>query len=515
MNLHKICKTPLLALLLFALSSLQANAPTLPVALQKIMNQSKYDTALWGLYVKDLETQEILYDLNATKLFSPGSTTKLFTTEALLATFGDDWRFKTPIYALGTIKNGELVGNLVLVASGDLTMGGREPNPNTINFTKFDHVYANSLPGVILTKEDPLHGINELAKQVHQKGIKAINGDVLIDTSLFEESKQRGMTLSPIFINENLIDIVVNPSEIGEAASITWRPEVPGYTVNNQVKTVASGSKLELVTSSDITGHNITITGTIPADQNNIVRTSTIKDPAVFARSALIQALQQQGIKVNATKEPPTTKASYNTLEPVALWTSPPLTEYAKLILKVSHNLGADLVPMLLAAHHNKKTFDEGMLLLGQFTMKKIKLSAYDFVFNDAAGGNENRLTPKAEVELLEHVYKKSKSHFTNFYEALPILGIDGSLADVAKNSDAVGQVYAKPGTGISFNNATGNFFLITQALAGYIKGKNGHTYAYMVVVNNAKMPAIDDIFAIFEDQGQISAVIYDETTTK
>lgn len=481
----------------------------------KIMNQPKYDHAIWGMYVKDIQTGEILYDLNSNKLFSPASTTKLFSVEALLHAYGDDYRFKTPIYAVGQIKDGILQGNLILVAQGDLTMGGRQPNANTIAYTKLDHVNANEVPGTILTKENPLHGFNELAKQIAQQGIKEIQGDVIIDDTLFESSRQRGITISPIMLNENLIDIVLNPSTSGETATLSWRPQVPGYEVENKVKTVAKGEPIAIELSTDEAGHQMIVEGTIPMDQKNVVRTFSIKDPSQFARAALIQALQEQGIKVimPAEKSPP----SFNdhNLQPVAVWTSPPLSEYAKLILKVSHNIGADLVPSLLAVKQGKRSLDEGMRLLGDFIIQEVKISPDAFVMLDAAGGNENRFTPQVEVQLLEYIQKQPAARFQKYFNALPIMGVDGSLEDFAKHSPGAGKVRAKPGTGVSFNLATGKFFLITQAMAGYIEGKNGHLYAYMLAVNNGKMPTIEDIFPIFEDLSLISSLFYTETNVK
>ena len=73
------------------------------------------------------------------------------------------------------------------------------------------------------------------------------------------------MMISPLMLNENLIDIVVNPTAIGEQAKIEWRPQVPGYDVTNEVKTVAAKGLLELDVSSDPTGHQIVIKGTIPS----------------------------------------------------------------------------------------------------------------------------------------------------------------------------------------------------------------------------------------------------------
>jgi D-alanyl-D-alanine carboxypeptidase/D-alanyl-D-alanine-endopeptidase (penicillin-binding protein 4) len=495
-----------------SIASLNAFEGKMPEEMQNVMNQQKYDHSLWGIYAKDLDTGKILFDQNSEKLFSPASTTKLFSVEALLHTLGDDYRYKTPVFSSGKIENGKLQGNLILVAQGDLTMGGRQPDANTISYTKMDHTIANDVPGAILTKEDPLNGLNNLAKQVSEKGIKEINGDVIIDDTLFETVEKRDMTLTPIMINENLIDLVINPATVGEKAKVTWRPMAPGYEIDNQVKTVAKGAPLSINIHSDELGHKIFLEGSIPADQKDIIRTFSIKDPKAFARAAFIQALEQNGVKVNISAQKNSADKplnSYPDLQQVALWVSPPLSEYAKLILKVSHNMGADLIPLLLASHQGKKTFNEGMRIFGDFVINEVKISPDAFVFIDGAGGNENRLTPQAEIQLLEYVKKQKPARFQSFFDALPILGVDGSLADFAKNTPAVGKVRAKTGTGVSMNLATERLFLITQAYSGYIEGKDGHLYAYMVVVNNASIPTIEDVFAIFEDEGQLSNSIY------
>lgn len=75
-----------------------------------------------------------------------------------------------------------------------------------------------------------------------------------------------------------------------------------------------------------------------------------------------------------------------------------------------------------------------------------------------------------------------------------------------------MGKVRAKPGTGVSYNLATDKFFLITQAFGGYVEGKNGRLIAYMVVVENGKMPKVTDVFSFFEDESLISSVIYDHS---
>jgi D-alanyl-D-alanine carboxypeptidase/D-alanyl-D-alanine-endopeptidase (penicillin-binding protein 4) len=405
------------------------------------------------------------------------------------------------------------LGDLILVGQGDLTFGGRqEVGSEEIAFTKLDHIYANALPQVLLTPQNPLNAIQALAKEVRKKGIERIDGDVLIDDRLFETTELRGMMISPVMINENLIDLILRPKEAGKKADLTWRPRVPGYKVVNDCKSVDKSGFLQVEIQAEKNGHIIRVSGTIPEGHQEVIRTFSIQDPKKFAKNAFMQALKDQGIVLNVVSSELPSKEAYSRLKPVAVWVSPPLSEYGKLILKVSHNLGADLIPLLLGAKKGSTTFSAGMLDLGKFTIDEVKVPPDAFVFGDAAGGDENRLTPQAEVRLLEYVRNWPKAKFQRFFKGLPLLGVDGSLQDFGKGISAVGKVYAKTGTGISMNLATGQYFLTTQVFAGYIEGKR--LLEFMIGVNNATMPKIEDIFAIFEDLSVMSAEFYNSSSS-
>lgn len=481
----------------------------LPDKLLKIMLQEKYEHSTWGLYVKDLISGKVIFDLNSNDLFLPASTSKIASASALLHSLGPNYCFHTPVFASGKIEKGILRGDLILVGQGDLTLGGRQSGSDKISYTKMDHSVANEVPGAILTKEDPLNGLNALAKQIYDSGIKKVIGDVQIDDSLFETTNKRGMVLSPVMINENLIDIIINPTSLDQNAQVELRPEVPGYTFENQVVTIENEGELNInVTREE---EKIIVQGTIPLTKKNIVRTLAVQNPKAFAKAAFIKALKNQGVQIDNRSKSQKLNSLQN-LTQVAVWESPPLTEYVKLILKVSHNSGANLIPLLLATYHGKKTFEEGMKMIGDFLIQEVKLLPDTFVMSDAAGGNENRFTPQAEVQLLEFMKKQKFIDFKRFLEAFPILGVDGSMEDFGKDTLAVGKVWTKPGTGVVLNLATDHLFLMTQALAGYIEGKNGHLFAYMLVVNNAKMPEMNDVQAIFEDESQISSILYEHT---
>ena len=102
---------------------------------------------------------------------------------------GADYKFETSVFKRGGLINGFLTGDLILIASGDPTMGGRNTADGKMAFKDNDHTYANSaqLNGE-LTDTDPLLGLDELAKQVAAKGIKEITGEILIDDRIFERS---------------------------------------------------------------------------------------------------------------------------------------------------------------------------------------------------------------------------------------------------------------------------------------------------------------------------------------
>jgi len=142
-----------------------------------------------GHLIVDLESGKTIYERNADKLFAPASCTKLYTVAAAFDILGANYRFETPFTARRLGRPGLAAGDLILKASGDLSMGGRTDGEGHIAYKDHDHTYANGNESGQLTEPDPLAGLNELARQVAAAGIKRVRGDVLIDERLFEKSK--------------------------------------------------------------------------------------------------------------------------------------------------------------------------------------------------------------------------------------------------------------------------------------------------------------------------------------
>ena len=236
---------------------------------EKIMDSELYRYGEWGYLEVDPSNGSTVRSLGpADRLYIPGSSTKLFSVSATLDELGFDHRFMTPVYAQGRVKNDTLSGNLVLVASGDLTMGGRTAPNGTVSYTHIDHTYADSVPGATLTPENPLAGLDEIAKQVRKSGIKRVDGDVVIDDRLFDLALKNPSVdalsfnapnldpwPNPITINDNLIDVQVKPGKVREKPKVVlWRPKVAPYHLVMRAKTVAAGKPTTLSVSPQTNG---------------------------------------------------------------------------------------------------------------------------------------------------------------------------------------------------------------------------------------------------------------------
>ncbi|NMB79902.1 MAG: D-alanyl-D-alanine carboxypeptidase/D-alanyl-D-alanine-endopeptidase [Methanomicrobiales archaeon] len=477
--------------------------------LAKITSSPRYAHSGWGIIVIDPATGTTLYEQNADQMFLPASTTKLFSSAAVLETLGPEHRFRTPVYETGSSDGGK---NLVLVASGDLSMGGRTLPGGSVEYTNMDHGDAAALSGAILTTTDPLAGLNDLARQVRASGITKIS-DVVIDDRLFEpENTLSADLLSPIVINDNLVDIILSPGMPGSAPSLAMRPETRAFRLENRLITGPAGSELAIASTENPAG-TIVVSGSVPADAGIVNQTYAVRKPAAFARTLFIEALERQGVEVAApaTGENPAAKLppqdGYANNAKVAELVSPPLIEDVKLTLKVSQNMHANHYIMLLALADNKSTFFDGMQKEGRI-LNSLGLDTRAVALVDGEGTDANRVTPRAAAQLLTLVAQRPYAE--QYVKAQPILGVDGSLATACSlDNPACGHVYAKTGTNAGYDLMNGRPILYTKGLAGYIDTKSGRRVVFAEYARNVPYSDLNDMMAVGADLGSVAGLIY------
>lgn len=491
-----------------------------PIApkLEAILDVPEFKHSHWGVLVIDLETGRTLYERNADKLFAPASVTKLFSVAAALDELGADFRYETPVYVRGELnEEGELDGDLILVASGDPTLGGRTDDVGKLVFKDVDHTYAGYSTNAQLTDVDPLAGLDDLARQVSALGVSNVLGDVVIDDRLFTSASGSGsgpQRLTPIVVNDNVLDFTIKPGAVGEPAKIECRPATSAFTIDAAVETGTAGALTRVNIEEPIAG-TITLRGTIAADRAPLVLIHPVDKPASFARSQFIDALKRAGVRVeasryadNAPEKLPETE-SYATLKRAALLKSPPFAESAKVILKVSHNLHAGMLPLMLASKHGKKTLADGLRIEGE-ALRRLGVDVDSISFGGGAGGDRaDYVTPRAAADLLAAMSRRDD--FPVYREALPVLGVDGTLVSALdKDSPARGKVRAKTGTLSWSNLLQGRSLLQSKALAGYAETKSGRTVAFAVFVNLVHLREPGDRDRIGRVLGSIAAALYE-----
>lgn len=508
------------------------NSGGVPADIRAVMNEARYNGARWGLRVLNPATGKVLINLNPDHQFLIGSVRKVFSMGELLNQVGADHTYDTPVYRQGSVSGpGVLNGDLILVASGDLTMNGRKNPDGSIAISNFDHNEADSLGNAVLTAPNPLAGYIALAQQVAAAGITEITGQVIIDDRLFVPFNFREeFNVTPIFVNDDCVDLTINPTTAGNPASVVSRPVSAALGVDNTLMTSGAGTTYTLKLSPEFPqcigtpGCTAGITGELPidfvprfTDAFPLVQTFRIVSPSNYARTVFIEALQAAGVTVDAApvaENPVNLLPPKNSYQPgalVAQLTGMPQSDNTRLVLKVSYNIGADTSLVLYGLTQGVDTMDASLQVEQTNLAKNYGIPSDEYHFVEGSGGADTSATNGAVTHFLTDMM--GGANFASYFAAFPILGVDGSLAFVTDfQSDptlagATGQVNAKTGTFIAA--AGSGIVLKAQAFGGYVEARSGQQLVYQLVVNNVPITKLEDAIQVFQDEGTISAMLW------
>ncbi|MFC2135130.1 D-alanyl-D-alanine carboxypeptidase/D-alanyl-D-alanine-endopeptidase, partial [Bacteroidota bacterium] len=427
------------------------------IVLDDIFNDPNFDNATWGVLIKSLKTGEVLYKKNENKLFVPASVLKLFTTASSLLLLGSNYQYYTDVYSNGKIQNGILEGDLIIRGTGDPTFSNRFFDRNTDIFES----WADSLL---------------------QLGIKEISGDIIGDDNLFDdlefgkgwawdyESHWFAAPTSALSFNDNSVDISIEPSSVDMPAYFTISPQTKFVDVINNVKTVDQNRRNGIRVYRGRGRNLITVYGNINMNDRSITKFVSINKPTLYFITVLSEVLDSKGIKI---KGHPTDfdgnilKENYDDFHFLFRHKSPDLTEIINEINKNSNNFCAEQLIKSLGL----ELFGSGSIVNGVNGMKDLLnimgINPDNLVIADGSGLSRlNLLTPNQIVNLLGYMYKSNE--FQNFYESLPIAGIDGTLANRMNYEATENNVRAKSG-----------FIEGVNSLAGYLKTADGEQVAF------------------------------------
>jgi D-alanyl-D-alanine carboxypeptidase/D-alanyl-D-alanine-endopeptidase (penicillin-binding protein 4) len=176
---------------------------------------------------------------------------------------------------------------------------------------------------------------------------------------------------------------------------------------------------------------------------------------------------------------------------------SAPLLDDIRVTDKTSQNLHAELALRLVGKLAGSGgSFEGGNAAVKQF-LTQAGVNPDSFTFLDGSGlSRRDLVTPAATVQLL--LYAARQPWGPAFEEALPVSGVDGSLADRFLNTPAGGLVHAKTGS-LSHVNA----------LSGYGQTQSGKRFVFSIFCNNHNMPgskvlaAVDAVVLVLVTEGK------------
>ena len=511
------------AALLLSLIGFGQQAGNLEDRIRKIMERPEYEHSTFAIEFISLDSGKVIYRWNADKLVVPGSTTKLLTEGTALELLGSDYRFHTRVYRTGQVKtDGTLEGDVVLVASGDPNLSGRIQADGTLGFENEDHSYGGADSKGI--GSDPLLVIHELAQQIVRRGVKRIQGRVLVDARLFPEGTRElgtGVVISPVVVNDNVIDVIASPG-VAEGSPIVLQisPKTSYVQFINKATTGKADSKADVNYTDEKLNtdgtRTVTVTGSLPLGKPFGMMSYAVPEPTRFAETVLTEALREKGVAVknvaqNVAPDFRTLSSNYNDQNLVAEHMSPPLREEVRITLKVSQNLHASMTPYLLGAllGHAEKNIDQAGFDLEHDFLKKNGLDLTAAAQSDGAGGNALFTADFIAKYLL---FMSKQKNFADFKRSLPVMGRDGTLAKIQTDSPAAEHVFAKTGTYLIGNSLNKNLMVTGKGLSGYMETKTGQKLILALYVNNVAVPEDPELVQkiVGGALGEIASAAYD-----
>lgn len=441
-----------LALLAGATSDLRAAAPERPILDDAgLLAAHGFAPEDLGYVVFDLATGETLRQRNADELFIPASVAKLPTTVTALDALGGDHRFVTTALATSVPAAGVIRGDLYLRGGG---------NP-------------------LLDNED----LEELVLTLKASGVRQVTGGFYYDDSTLasferiEPSQPYAATYNPavsaLTLNFNRVQVRWDTDKQGRtlatarAVSKTHALPIERITFGT-AKAAIDGAPFLLADASAAERWLMS-----PRLKRKGHAWLPVRDGGAAAAAAFRALAQIHGIAL----PPPQPGTVRTAMVALAQHQSDPLAEIARLVLKYSNNLAAELVG--LAASHrltgDRHTLEESSAVMEDWLREAIPdadWGGFDLA-NHSGLSSDSRVSPEQMAAIVR--YAMAHRHGgVSFSELLPPIRWEGEVNEDNDTGPVDLRVRAKTGT-MSYG----------RGLAGYLQTASGRMLGFAVFLSD------------------------------
>lgn len=393
--------------------------------------------------LKNIKNGETVFSLNDRVPRLPASTLKLITSSAAYDELGEDFVYVTSMYK--STNN-----DIYIKLSGDpmLTKGNLETLLDTAN-----------------------------SKKIVPKGFYI--DDSAFDTVEWGDGWQWDDELNPLMqkfsvynINNNLAKVEIVPQANGTAAKIAIKPFYPFSFINLITTNYKTDTNISIRKDDTIAPNMLKAEGTV-------AKKTDINIPVFNPKMNFKMRLEDA---INSTK--------FEYYEQIKTAKLP--TENIYLVDKIEHKL-SDILPKIIKSSSNlyaetvfktagakyadsQGSIENSLAMLDNY-IEKIGLNADDIKVVDGSGVSKNNLmTTKFMTEFLYYI--SGEENFENFESFLTAPG-EGTL----KNRMLYFKEALRAKTG-TLSDAS--------AIAGYLTTKRGNTFAFDIMINDAKTTSAD-----------------------
>lgn len=442
-------------------------------AIDSMVALPKYSNAHWGILIVDPERGDTLYSRNAGKLFMPASNQKLVTGAVALTLLGPDYRFGTAYAARGPVEGGVLRGDLVVVGRGDPSMS--------------DHM-----------RTDVMQALRALPDSLRAHDVRYVSGRLQRGGDAFPDAFHGfgwawddfdfaySAGVDELFFNEGMFQITLRAgSREGGRASYTVRPDI-GYPSIRSFVTAArrpdstrgADSTMRLPrlrspsASMDSASGIVTVTGQTYVNDSTTLDVA-YRDPGLAYLYAIRKTLADQALTLEGGLDPRAPRDTAGTLDTLFVMKSPPLREILPALEKPSQNQIAEILFKTLGLERTGiGSADSGRAVIER-QLAEWGVAPTSFAVRDGSGlSRHDYIAPEAIVRILDTMRKSP--NFAVFRDALPLAGVDGTIANRMRGTAAAGNVHAKTG-----------FVDKARSLSGYVTTANGRVLIFSLLCNN------------------------------
>ncbi|CAN5636948.1 D-alanyl-D-alanine carboxypeptidase/D-alanyl-D-alanine-endopeptidase [soil metagenome] len=387
----------------------------LALTADSVLHDPRFRTAMWAALIVDPATGDTLYSLNPRKLVMPASNMKVLTGAVALHLLGPDFRFRTTFAARCPAARGQCT-ELLVTGRGDPTVSAR-------------------------FHPDPLTPLRAIADSLRARGITSFSGPLVASGDAFP----------------------------GSIYGYGWEYDDLGEYYGAGIDDLVFNEGLEAIETLNDSGPGV--------ESRN-----PAADPRQAYLKALSVALRQRGLAHDGIVASDSVRAGAPLPPAVSAETlfvvqSPPLSEILGAMLKPSQNQIAEIILRTIGLERTGFGRRDSGAAVVRSQLREWGADSMEFSIRDGSGlSRHNYVTAATMVRVLSIM--REHPHGAVFHDALPAVGVSGTVQSWLRGTSAERNAHGKTGT-----------LGAVRAFSGYVRTAVGATLIYSFICNNYLVP--------------------------